>query len=165
MREYGVVLALVVVSVVVWVASASAISSPQVFNLISVSSQNTPPMNGFTFQRPPRPGDQLQIQDTLYKWAGTKRGAKAGHTSGIITFMSNNGSAGGTAMVTAQVYLQGGTVVAEGMIRFPGSGPAKFTLPIVGGSGRYDNVRGYLNLRDLGNGQQNKANMEFHLLP
>jgi hypothetical protein len=27
------------------------------------------------------------------------------------------------------------------------------------------NVRGYIDVRDRGNGQQNKTNIEFHLLP
>jgi hypothetical protein len=27
------------------------------------------------------------------------------------------------------------------------------------------NVRGYLNVRDLGDGNQNKTNLEFHLTP
>jgi hypothetical protein len=57
MRKYGVVVALVVMSVAVWVASAAALSSPQVFSLLAVSSQNLPPMNGFKFQRPPQPGE------------------------------------------------------------------------------------------------------------
>ena len=164
MRKYGVVLALVVVSVVVWVASASAISSPQVFNLLALSQNNLPPMNGFEFQRPPQPGDQINIGDTLYKWAGTKRGAKVGSDRGIITFMSV-GQNGGTGSLNAQFYLPGGSVVVQGILHFPGSGPAKFTLPVVGGTGKYDNVRGYINFRDLGDGNQNKANMELHLLP
>ena len=122
-------------------------------------------MNGFMFQRPPRPGDQLQIVDTLYKWSGSKRGAKVGHTNGILTFMTLTGGQGGTAMVNAQITLPAGTVIVEGIIRFPGSGPAHFTLPIVGGSGSYDNARGTVNIRDIGNGNLNKSNYQFHLLP
>ena len=37
MKKYGFLLAFVLVSVAVWVASASAISSPQVFNLLALS--------------------------------------------------------------------------------------------------------------------------------
>jgi hypothetical protein len=164
MKKYGVVLALVVVSVAVWVASASAISSPQAFSLLAVNSQNLPAMNGFEFQRPPQPGDQINIGDTLYKWAGTKRGAKVGRDRGIITFMSV-GQNGGTGSLNAQFYLPGGTVVVQGILHFPANGPAKFTLPVVGGTGKYDNVRGYINFHDLGDGNQNKASVDLHLLP
>src|SRR5690349_8440709 len=68
MRKYGVVLALAVSSVVVFVASASAISSPQVFNLLDVSQDVEQPIGGFTFDRPPVGGDQFAIYDKLYKW-------------------------------------------------------------------------------------------------
>src|SRR4051794_2028230 len=83
MRKYGVVLALVVVSVAVWVASASAISSPQVFSLLAVDNGKAQPINGFMFQRAPAAGDQFVISEDLYKWAGTKRGAKVGSDIGV----------------------------------------------------------------------------------
>lgn len=168
MRKYGVVLALVVVSVAVWVASASAISSPQVFSLLEVSSNNEQPLGDFTFNRPPVGGDQFAFADPLYKWAGTKKGARAGHLQVLATFVTGFGSdysQKGTALFDAQAYLQGGTIFAEGYGPLNPNGPSKFTLPIVGGTGSYANVRGYVNVRDLGNGQQGKTNIEFHLLP
>ncbi len=42
---------------------------------------------------------------------------------------------------------------------------AKLTLPVVGGTGTYANVRGYVKTRDLADGQTNRTNLEFHLLP
>ena len=42
------------------------------------------------------------------------------------------------------------------------NGPTKVTFPILGGTGTYANVRGYVNLRTLG---ETKTNLEFHLLP
>ena len=163
MKKYGVVFAFVVVSVAVWVASASAISSPQVFNLLAVNQSNLPPMNGFEFQRPPQPGDQINIGDTLYGWAGTKRGAKVGSDRGIITFMSVVRTAGWLPQRSVLPSRRIGR--RAGILHFPGRGPEKFTLPVVGGTGKYNNVRGYINFRDLGDGNQNKANMELHLLP
>jgi hypothetical protein len=55
--------------------------------------------------------------------------------------------------------------VVNGFGRFPFSGPAKFSLPVIGRTGSYANVRGYVDVRDLGNGNQGKSNIEFHLLP
>ena len=145
-------------------ASASAISRPQVFSLLAISAQNPQPINGFTFQRDPQGGDAVQIQDSLYRWAGAKKGARAGRDHGLATFLTNDGNAGASILVTVQFYLQQGTILVDGIVRLPGNGPATFTLPIVGGTGDYDGARGYLSVRDLGNGNQNKSNMEFHLL-
>ena len=161
MRRCGVVLALVVVSVAVWVASASAISSPQVFDLLAVSGQPQP-INGFTFDRFPRAGDQFGIADTLYKWAGTKRGALAGHDQGIGTFQSV-GKNSQTALFTVTVYLSGGTMFIEGMAKTI-NGPSNLTLPILGGTGKYAGANGYVHVRALAGSGGNNSNLEFHLL-
>ena len=161
MRKYGVVLALVIVSVAVWIASASASSSPQVFSLLGVS-QPAQPINGYMFGRAPRAGDQFGIADNLYKWAGTKRGARAGHDQGIGTFQ-NVGKTSQTALFTVTVYLSGGTMFVEGMDKTI-NGPSSLTLPILGGTGKYAGASGYVAVRPLGtNG--NNSNLEFHLLP
>ena len=163
MRKHGVVLAMIALLVAAWGASASALNSPKVFSLLEVSGQ-TLPVNGFAFQRAPVGGDQFGFVDTLYKWAGTKRGARAGRVQGLGTFVTV-GAEGGTIMFVGQAYLQGGTVLVQGYAQFPANGPSTFTLPVVGGTGIYDNVRGYVKVRDLGNGNQDKQNLEFHLLP
>jgi len=168
MRKYGVVLALAVSSVVVFVASASAISSPQVFNLLDVSQDVEQPIGGFTFDRPPVGGDQFAIYDKLYKWAGTKKGAPAGRVVGLGTFQTGFGenfSHNATVLFVAQAYLQGGTVLVQGYGQSNPNGPSTFTLPVIGGTGKYENVRGYVVVRDLGNGDTSKSNVEFHLLP
>jgi hypothetical protein len=167
-RKYGVLLALIVLSVAVWATSASAISSPQVFSLLDVSSNNEQPIGDFTFEKPPVGGDQFAFADPLYKWAGTKKGAWAGHLQVLATFVTGFGSdysRKATVLIDAQAYLQGGTVFAEGYGQLNPNGPSKFRLPVVGGTGTYANVRGYVNVRDLGNGQDGKTNIEFHLLP
>ena len=107
-------------SVAVWVASASAISSPQVFNLLDVSQDVEQPIGGFTFDRPPAGGDQFAIYDKLYKWAGTKKGAPAGRVVGLGTFQTGFGedfSHKATVLFVAQAYLQGGTVLVQGSVR------------------------------------------------
>jgi hypothetical protein len=161
MRKYGVVLALLVVSVAVCVASASAASSPQVFNLLAVSSDNQPPINGFTFDRAPRAGDQFPIWDTLYKWAGTKKGARVGHDQGSGTFQTI-GKTSQTTLFTVQVYLGGGTIFVEGMARTV-DGPTNLTLPILGGTGKYAGANGYVSVRAIGS-SGNNSNLQFHLL-
>ena len=159
----GAVLVCLVLGVLAVAAtSASAISSPQVFTLLAVDSQTSQPINGFVFDRAPRAGDQVGIAENLYKWAGTKRGARVGRDQGIMTYLRISGETA-TALIAAQIYLNGGTIFVEGLGTFP-NGPWKLTLPVVGGTGKYDNVRGYLIVRQLPGGV-NKEAFEFHLLP
>ena len=169
MRKLWFVPVLIVLSVAAWASSASAISSPQTFSLLEVSTPNSDqPMGDFTFDRPPVGGDQFAVTNELYKWAGTKKGARAGRDEVMITFVTGFGpdfSHKATALFTAQVYLQGGTIFAQGYGQINPNGPSKYTFPIIGGTGTYANVRGYANVRDLGNGNTNKTNLEFHLLP
>jgi len=162
MRKFGVVLAVAALVVSAWATSASAINSPKVFSLVSVTTQDLP-INGFAFQRAPVAGDQFGFAETLYKWAGTKRGERVGRVLGLSTFLTV-GANGGTMLTVVQAYLPGGTVLAHGILHFP-YGPTTFTLPVVGGTGIYDNVRGYVIVRNLGDGNQGKDNAEFHLLP
>jgi hypothetical protein len=169
MRRYGVVIALIIVSVAVWATSATALSSPQTFSLLEISNPNSDqPLGDFTFNRPPVGGDQFAVANDLYKWAGTKRGARVGHDEVMITFITGFGSdfsQKSTALFVAQVYLQAGTILVQGYGQINPNGPSKYTFPIVGGTGTYANVRGYIKVRDLGDGNLNKTNLEFHLLP
>ena len=165
MRKSGIVLVLIALFAAVWGTSASALSSPQTFNLLDISSNDVAPINGFTFNRAPRPGDQFAIEDALYKWAGTKKGARVGRVEGIATFQSGFSAEGATILFFAQAYIPGGTVVVHGYGHVNQSGPSTFTFPVLGGTGIYSNARGYVVVRDLGDGQGNNSNVEFHLLP
>lgn len=133
-----------------------------------MSGNDEQPLGDFTFDRAPVGGDRIAFTNELYKWAGTKKGARAGHDQVMISFITGFGSdfsMKATALFTAQVYLQGGTIFAEGYGQINPNGPSKYTFPILGGTGKYSNVRGYVNVRDLGDGNLNKTNLEFHLLP
>ena len=168
MGKYGVLFASGVLVIAFWAASASAISSPQTFSLLEVSGNNDQPLGDFNFDRPPVGGDRIAFTNRLYTWAGTKKGAPAGRDQVMISFITGFGSdfsQKATALFTAQVFLQGGTIFAEGYGQVNPNGASKYRFPILGGTGKYDNVRGYVNVRDLGNGNQNKTNIEFHLLP
>lgn len=163
MRKLGIALVLVVLSVAAWVVTASAISGPQVFTLLSVDSGTAQPINGFTFDRAPRAGDQFGFRDNLYRWAGTKRGAKVGSDQGIGTFLTVTKS-GGTQMYNAQVNLGGGTILVGGITTYTEVATSTFKLAVTGGTGRYDNVRGYVVVKQLP-GSPNRQFLTFHLLP
>jgi hypothetical protein len=165
-RRFGVVVVLVLLSVAVWASAASAIKGPQTFNLLELSTPNgDQPLGDFTFDRAPVGGDRIAFTNTLYRWKGTHKGGRVGHDQVMISFITGFGpgfSKKATALFTAQVYLPGGTIFAEGYGRLNPNGPSKYTFPILGGTGTYANVRGYVNVRDIGD---NATNIQFHLLP
>jgi hypothetical protein len=152
-----------------WVTSSSAISSRQVFSLLDVTARDLP-LGDFSFenQRPPAGGDQFAFLDDLYKWDGTERGARAGRVRGTGTFITGFGrdfSQRALVFFSAQAYLKGGTLLVQGYGTVNARGPSKFTFPVTGGTGIYANARGFVKVRDLGDGNQDKSNIDFHLLP
>ncbi len=167
MRRWVLVVGVVAVVVGLVAGSGSAAVKPQVFSLLEVSTDNSDqPLGDFTFDRPPVGGDRIAVRNQLYKWAGNKKGASAGHDQVMITFITGFGSdfsKKATALFTAQAYLQGGTIVIEGYGQLNPNGPSKYTFPIVGGTGKYAGANGYLNVRDLGDGNTNKTNLQFHI--
>lgn len=166
MWKYWFVPVLIGLSVAAWVSSASAVSSPQTFSLLEVEiPKNARPLGNFKPDRPPVAGDQFTVTNALYKWAGSKRGARAGRVQVLHTFITGFGSDFGhkaTLLFEAQVYLLGGSMFVEGYGQVSPNGPSKIMFPIVGGTGTYANARGYLNLRTVADG---KRHLTFHLLP
>lgn len=158
-RRTGVLLT-ALAAAVVWAVSASAISKPQTFSLLAIDNGKSQPFNGFMFDRTPEAGDQFGISEDLYRWAGTKRGAKIGSDTGIATFLTASPN-GGSNLFTVQANLSGGSILVGGVITFKKQ-PSTFTLSITGGTGNYANTRGYVTVRQL---PGNKTNLDFHLLP
>src|SRR5207302_704866 len=69
------------------VTSASGIDRPQTFSLLEVDESDASTNLGFDFQRLPKPGEGFAFKSSLYKWAGTKRGARVGRDVGVCTFV------------------------------------------------------------------------------
>jgi allene oxide cyclase-like protein len=162
MRTLIALAATLAVALSVTITSASALDRPQTFSLIEVNEQDIP-ING-DFERLPQAGDRFGFTSGLYKWAGRKRGARVGRDEGICTFLKASASEqdfSAVAHCIAEVYLPAGQIVVEGFARFSESATL-FTLPVIGGTGRYANARGYLRVSDL---QSGNSNLEFHLLP
>ena len=163
MRRCLVGLAVAAAVVGVFTVPASAISQPQKLNFLDVT-ENGHTINGFEFNRQPQGGDSFASTDGLYKWAGTKKGARAGRLEVYCTF-SYISLPRFVAFCKGQVFLPTGSVLAEGFASFNTDGPSKFSLPVVGGTGNYANVRGSVHVRDLGNGDGSNSNLELDLLP
>ncbi len=161
MKKQVFVPALVVLVVGVWAWSASATSGPQKFSLIEVDvPKNDRPLGDFQFDRPPTGGDQFVVKNALYQ-----DGARVGRVRVLHTFITGFGpdfTHKATVLFVAQMYLRGGTLLAQGYGQVNPDGPSRLTFPIVGGTGKYADVRGSVNVRNL---SENKTKLEFQLLP
>ena len=161
MRKYWIVPALVVVSMAAVAWTASATTKPQTFSLIEVSiPKNDRALGAFRFDRPPASGDQFVVKNAL-----VKDGARVGYIRVLHTFITGFGPDFGhkaTVLFVAQLYLRGGTMLAEGYGQVNADGPSKFRVPIVGGTGRYRDVRGHLDVRNV---SPDKTRLDFQLVP
>jgi Dirigent-like protein len=168
---FRIVLALIavlVVSVALWPGAAPALEKPRTFSLLEVDVSGAP-LGDFTFDRAPVGGDQFTETNALYRWTGAKsRGALVGRNQVVVTFVSGHGpkfTRRATLLITGQFYLPDGTLLVEGYGSVPPSGPHRFKFPVVGGTGVYANARGYIDVRDVGDGTTGTSKIDFHLLP
>lgn len=166
MRLVIALLASVAVVASLSVTPASAIDRPQTFSLLEINESDIQ-INGFDFQRGPRPGDGFGFVNGLYKWAGTKRGARFGHDEGLCTFLkvsATEQSFSASAYCTASFFLPAGTVLVAAFLHFT-DGPGRFDVAVTGGTGAYANARGFVRIRDIGPEDSGHSSLEFHLLP
>jgi hypothetical protein len=148
------------------VTPASALTKPQVFNLLEVSGRdvNLGPGTGFDENGPPTLGNRFAIASTLYKWAGRKRGARVGRLDGLCTVTKLDVAArSATVFCDATIYLPAGQLVAVATLNFSERSGPTFQVPIVGGTGAYAGARGFVKVTSLGD--SDNSNDEFHLLP
>jgi hypothetical protein len=79
--------------VAVWTTSAAALNNPRVISVLDAHPGVDLPM-GFDFDQPISHrvgGDQFAFTHTLYRWAGTKQGARVGHLHVVGTFATGFG--------------------------------------------------------------------------
>jgi hypothetical protein len=141
--------------------SASSLSGPQVFSLLDVT-ETFQPLSGSSGSQEPQAGDRFVFTDSLYKWAGRERGARVGRLEGLCTVTVGRPSFRAFCDTTAK--LPAGQILSAGFLSIASG---RFTLPVVGGTGAYANVRGFVKIRHVGpeNEAQDKSNDEFHLVP
>jgi len=141
-------------------AGASSVPTTTM-HLLDVSVGDTPAFDAG--HGTPRPGDRVFLNDTLYAWDGAHRGRRVGHVDSELQFRSTFGRKGASVDITGQIYLPGGSVAVDGIGFIPSEGPASFTLPVIGGTGKYIGARGELDTRDLA-GSGSKTAFDLHLL-
>ncbi len=143
-------------------ASASASNRPQVVSVLSVSGPIlTDPPDLFSRNTPPPVGARLFFHDTLYAWAGKKRGDRIGHTVGVCTLTGFTGTAL-TSSCAETIFLPAGQILIAGSPLIK-DGPMNVVIAVVGGTGRYSDARGWVRIRDLRTPE--KSSLVFHLAP
>jgi hypothetical protein len=103
------------------------------------------------------PGDQVVVSQLLFNRRITTRAL--GHEEMLCTYLGRGGVLGGGARsCTITFYLPEGRLVVAGAVH----NLVLFTLPVVGGTGIYDNVGGTLTVTFLGS-EPNRQLLLFRL--
>ena len=151
-----VLLAAVLVCAAVVVMPAVA-AKPQTMNLLEVGTMFVG-AGGFDGTAPPKIGQGFVAGSDFYEWNGTKRGARIGNLNVSCVFVTESENAGSKTVCTAVASLPGGRVTAAGLI----PDAQKFTIAIVGGTGRYVGAKGYVEVTNgIGGQNSNKSNDKF----
>lgn len=151
--------AAIAVAIPALTSPAIGITRPQVLSLLEVEGPAWPLDPGATDARPPR-GSRFAFTSTFYKWDGRRRGDRFGHRDGVCTWIKVAAQSA-TILCAGVFFFPAGQIYSTGMIRFAENGQFP-DVPVIGGTGRYANVRGFIKIREIGRG---KANLEFHLTP
>jgi hypothetical protein len=100
-------------------------------------------------------GDEVVFSGNLLQ-----DGKQVGRVGVVCTFVSTANADRVEAQCPATAILPGGQITVQGVI-FNRS--LNWTLPITGGSGRYDRARGHVVSRDMSTPTQPQVELTFHL--
>lgn len=155
-RRALITLGVVVLAAFAFASTAGALDAPQVLRFVDVEESFTPIDEFPDFEEAwPPLGARSAFRDGLYAWAGSKRGNRVGKIEGFCTFIRVSiAQRSATQYCTAEAKVRGGTILLAGFITFSEAQEEsfQFIVPVIGGTGRFDNARGTLTIRDLRSG-------------
>jgi hypothetical protein len=100
-------------------------------------------------------GDEVVFAGNLLR-----NGEQVGRVGVVCTFVSTANADRVEAQCPATATLPGGQVTTQGVIV---NRALNWTLPVTGGSGRYDRARGQVVSRDISTPTQPQVELTFHL--
>jgi len=100
-------------------------------------------------------GDEVAFSGNLLR-----HGKQVGRVGVVCTFVSTQNADRVEAQCPGTAILPGGQITVQGVIV---NRSLNFTLPITGGSGRYDRAQGQLVARDVSTPTQPQVELTFHL--
>lgn len=128
-------------------AGSAAAGKPQTISLLAINVYTG--IEGYNpgGVTPPTIGSGFVGYGTLYKWAGVRRGARAGSIRVFCTFTSvDPAPATPWTDCDATLFLPPGEIELSGFI--PQS--SVVNLPVVGGTGAYAQASGYVRVERIG---------------
>jgi hypothetical protein len=162
-----VLIVTLVAAVSIRTAGAPALDKPRTLSLLEIESTFVRLGGWAQSERPPVGGDQFTTTSALYRWSGPQgRGVRIGRDRALITFVSGFGpdvTRRATVLAAAQLYLPDGTLFIEGYGSIRADAPPTLKLPVIGGTGVYDNARGEVVVRGLRG--EGRTRLDFHLEP
>ena len=100
-------------------------------------------------------GDEVVFSGNLLR-----RGEQVGRVGVVCTFVSTQNAARVEAQCPGTATLPGGQITIQGVIV---NRSLNFTLPVTGGSGRYEGAEGQMDARDVSTPTQPQVELTFHL--
>jgi hypothetical protein len=141
---------------VVGVAIAGTTPKPQTLSFLEVSTSFTG-IGGYNAMSngPPAAGQGITFTSTLYKWAGTRKGAPLGHdqVDCIVTYVDLSVQSV-QLQCNATVFLPGGGIQLAGSSNF--DNPVT-RVAVVGGTGAYAGAQGTARIRGIGGENSNNS--------
>ena len=145
------------------VTSAAAAPKPQTIRLLEIDN-TFQPTGGWSGNTSPVVGQGFVSTGVFYKWAGAKRGAAVGHIQILctvtvpVTFTETGGSGWFHCDVTA--LLPGGKIQVSGPLNIA---TKTNHLPLVGGTGKYVGVQGYVATTNIGGDNSDASADVIHI--
>ena len=154
----GLLVVCVLAGALTSVGASSASVKPQTISLLEIDTSFAP-TGGYSFasQSPPRPGQGFAFGGTVYKWAGTKRGAPFGHLAAMCTVVTDT-----EALCNGVIFLPRGNLELLTPTNINNNnGPSN--IAVVGGTGAYVGAQGYMHSTPIGGTDSNKSRIVIHL--
>ena len=153
----GLLTACVVLGLSVFgVASAAAAPKPQTLSFLEVQTTFAG-IGGWSPQgnSPPAAGQGFTFTSTLFKWAGTKKGAPLGHDQVVCMATYVDLSVGSVRLqCNATVSLPAGGIQLAGSSNF--ANPVT-NVAVVGGTGAFVGAQGTARITSLSGGNSNNS--------
>jgi hypothetical protein len=155
--KFGLLTACAVLgTLVVSVASAGAAPRPETLSFLEVQTSFAG-VGGYNAMSnsPPAAGQGITFTSTLFKWAGTKKGAPLGHDQVVCIATYVDLSMGSVQLqCNATVFLPGGGIQLAGSSNF--SNPVT-NVAVVGGTGAYAGAQGTARIKKIGGENSNNS--------
>jgi hypothetical protein len=136
---------------------ASSTATPRTLRLLEIDTSFAA-TGGYNLRstQPPSPGQGFTFGGNVYRWAGAKRGVRAGHIAAMCTVVRK-----AEALCQGVLALSGGSLQLLTSTNITSSGATD--IAVVGGTGSYAGARGHIVSTPIGGANSDKSSLAIHL--